>query len=153
FGAVQIQSAISGAQLADVLSQLGRFDEAIGQAQAAVRTAEAADHPYTLYWGLFDLGRAYLRRGDLSRATGVLERGLDLCRPWQIPRGIADFAGALGAAYALAGRADEALLLVAGAVDELGRRQDHRSTTLVLLCAGTACLSARRIDEATSHAR
>src|SRR5713101_9321943 len=30
FGAPQIQSALSGAWLADALSQLGRFDEAIG---------------------------------------------------------------------------------------------------------------------------
>ena len=65
FGAPLIQSAHSGACLADVLSQLGRFDEAIGQAEAAVRIAEAADHPLTLYIGLFDLGLAHLRRGDL----------------------------------------------------------------------------------------
>ena len=44
FGSPAIQSALSGALLADVLAQLGRFDEAIGQAEAAVRIAEAADH-------------------------------------------------------------------------------------------------------------
>src|SRR5207245_2512878 len=57
FGAPAIQSALSGAILADVLSQLGRFDEAIGHAEAAVQIAETADHPFTLYFGLFDLGR------------------------------------------------------------------------------------------------
>ncbi len=40
---------------------------AIGHAEAAVQIAEAADHPFTLYNGLFDLGRAHLRRGDLRR--------------------------------------------------------------------------------------
>ncbi len=45
FGAVAIQSAYSGAYLADVFSQLGRFDEAIGHAEAAVQIAETADHP------------------------------------------------------------------------------------------------------------
>ena|SRR6266545_763358 len=66
FGTPAIPSAFSAANLAEVLSQLGRgFDEAMGHAEAAVRTAEAADHPLTLYWGLFDLGRAHLRRGDL----------------------------------------------------------------------------------------
>ena len=45
FGAPTIQSALSEAYLADMLSQLGGFDETIGHAEAAVRIAEAADHP------------------------------------------------------------------------------------------------------------
>ena len=153
FGGAAIQSALSGAYLADVLSQIGRFDEAIGQAEAAVQIAEAADHPFTLYGGLFDLGLAHLRRGDLPRATRVLERGLDLCRTWQFVVGIPLVAAALGTAYALDGRADEALPLVAGAVEEFRRRPLHARPALIPLCAGMACLSAGRIDEATSHAR
>ena len=68
FWGAAIQSAASGAWLADTLSELGRFDEAIGHAEAAVQIAEAADHPYTLYIGLTSLGRIHLRRGDLPRA-------------------------------------------------------------------------------------
>jgi class 3 adenylate cyclase/tetratricopeptide (TPR) repeat protein len=153
FGAPAIQSALSGAILADVLSQLGRFDEAIGHAEAAVQTAEAADHPFTLYFGLLDLGRAQFRRGDLPRATRVLERCLDLCRTWRFGVGTPVVAATLGAAYALAGRADEALPLVAGAAEELRRRQIHTWPALILLCAGMTYLSAGRIDEAASHAR
>jgi tetratricopeptide (TPR) repeat protein len=153
FGTPSILSAMSGAGLADVLSQLGRFDEAIGHAEAAVQIAEAADHPFTLLSGLFNLGHAHLRRGDLPRATRVLERGLDLCRTWQIVAGIPWVAATLDAAYALAGRADEALPLVAGAVEEFRRRQIHSRPAFILLCAGMTYLSAGRIDEATSHAR
>src|SRR5207253_6558305 len=76
FGAAHIQSALSGAWLADVLSELGRFDEAIGHAEAAAQIAEAADHPLTLFPGLFYLGLAHLRQGDLPRATRILERCL-----------------------------------------------------------------------------
>jgi class 3 adenylate cyclase/tetratricopeptide (TPR) repeat protein len=153
FGGASIQSASSGAWLADALSQLGRFDEAIGHAEAAGQIAEAADHPYTLYFGLFDLGRAHLRRGDLPRATRTLERGLDLCRTWQIVAGTPLVAATLSAAYALAGRADEALPLVAGAVEEFRRRQIHARPALILLCAGMTYLSAGRIDEAAGCAR
>jgi tetratricopeptide (TPR) repeat protein len=152
FGAPGILSAGSSASLADVLSQLGRFDEASGHAEAAVQIAEAADHPFTLYWGLFELGRAHLRRGD-PRATRILERCRDLCRTWQIVVGTPVVAATLGAAYALAGRADEALPLVAGAVEEFRSRPIHLRPALILLCAGMTYLSAGRIDEAARHAR
>jgi class 3 adenylate cyclase/tetratricopeptide (TPR) repeat protein len=153
FGAPFIPSARSGAGLADVLSQLGRFDEAIGHAEAAVQIAEEADHPWTLHWGLLDLGRAHLRRGDLPRATRILERCLDLGRTWQFVFGPPLVAAALGAAYALAGRADKALPLVAGLVEEFGSRQTPNQSAFVFLYAGTTYLSAGRIDEAASHAR
>jgi tetratricopeptide (TPR) repeat protein len=153
FGASAIQSALTGAYLADVLSQLGRFDEAIGHAEAAVRIAEAVDHPFTLCRGLFDLGLLHLRRGDHQRATPVLERCHDLCRTWQFVIATPVVAATLGSAYARAGRADEALPLVAGAVEEFRRRQIHRWPAFILLCAGMTYLSAGRIDEAASHAR
>jgi class 3 adenylate cyclase/tetratricopeptide (TPR) repeat protein len=152
FGAPAIQSAFSEASLADVLAQLGRFDEAIGRADAAVRTAEAADHPFTLSSGLSGLGRVLLRRGDLPRAIRVLERCLDLCRTWQFTVAISPIAAALGATYALAGRADEALPLVVEALDTFRSRPAHLFPAFVLLCAGTTCLSAGRTDEAASHA-
>jgi tetratricopeptide (TPR) repeat protein len=153
FESPAIQWALSGAYLADVLSELGRFDEAIGHAEAAVQIAEAADHPLTLWLGLFALGYAHLRRGDLPRATGVLERGLELSRTWQFVNATPLFAATLGTAYALAGRADEALSLVGGAVGEFRRRPYHTRPALILLRAGMTCLSAGRVDEATRLAR
>ena len=153
FGAIQILSALAEGWLADVLSQLGRFDEAIGHAEAAVQIAEVADHPFTLVRGLLDLGRAHLRRGDLARAIRVLERGLDLCRTWQIAVATPIVTATLGAAYALAGRTDEALPLVAGAIEDFRSRPTHTWPALILLCAGAIYLSAGQIDEAASHAR
>jgi tetratricopeptide (TPR) repeat protein len=50
FGTPVIQSAYSEAGLADAFSELGRFDAAVGHAEAAVQIAEAADHPPTLYY-------------------------------------------------------------------------------------------------------
>jgi class 3 adenylate cyclase/tetratricopeptide (TPR) repeat protein len=151
FGAPVIQWALSRALLADALSQLGRFDEGIRHADAAVRIAEPADHPLSLYWGLFELGIAHLRRGDLPRATPVLERCVDLCRTWQLFAGSGAAAAALGAAYALAGRPHEALPLVAGAVEESRASASFRWAALVLLYAGTTYQGAGRLDEAIRH--
>ncbi len=153
FGTPFIQSAQSGAFLADALSQLGRFDEAIEHADAAVGIAEAADHPLTLFTALLYLGLAHLRRGDLPRATRLLERSHDLCRTWQFVDRTPEAAATLGTAYALAGRADEAFPMVRDAVEEFRGRQYHVRPGLILLCAGTTCLSAGRIDQAASHAR
>src|SRR5262249_16855935 len=153
FGTDFIPSVLSGARLAEVLSDLGRFGEAIAQAEAAVKIAEPADHPYTLHFGLCALGIAHLRRGDLPSATRVLERCLEPCRTWQIVVGMPHVAGALGAAYALSGRADEAVPLVAGAVEEFRRRQSHVRPAFVLLCAGMSCVWANQLDAAAGHAR
>jgi tetratricopeptide (TPR) repeat protein len=153
FGSVGIQSAWSGAHLADVLSELGRFDEAIGHAEASVQIAEDADNPFTLNFGLFALGRAHLRRGDLPRASQVLERGLELCRTRRIVFWTPSVAAALGVAHALASRADEALPLVAGAVEEFRGRPNHFRPAVIPLYAGMTCLRAGRIDEAAGHAR
>jgi class 3 adenylate cyclase/DNA-binding winged helix-turn-helix (wHTH) protein/tetratricopeptide (TPR) repeat protein len=151
-GAAAIRSALSESYLAEVLSELGRFDEAIKHAEAAVRIAEAADHAFTLYFGLFALGLVHLRVGDLPHAIQVLKRGLDLCRTWQHVARTPLFAAALGAAYALAGRADDALPLVAIAVEEFNRHQVHNRPAFILLCAGLTSLSAGRIAEAASYA-
>jgi class 3 adenylate cyclase/tetratricopeptide (TPR) repeat protein len=153
FGAPAIPSAYSEAALADVLSELGRFDAAIGHAQAAVHIAETVDHAHTLYFGLFALGLAHLRRGDLPRAIHVLERALALSRTLQDVFRTSFIAATLGAAHALADRAEEALPLVAEAVEVFRRREMHFRPALILLCAGMACHAFGQIDEAAGHAR
>jgi class 3 adenylate cyclase/tetratricopeptide (TPR) repeat protein len=153
FGSPGIQSAMSGGYLADVLSDLGRFDEAIGHGETSVRIAETADNPFTLSQALVFLGFAFLRRGDLPRATRALERSRDLCRTWQIAVMAPYIPATLGAAYAFAGRADEALRLVASAMEEFRSRPWMSRPALILVSVGTSCLLAGRIDAAAGHAR
>src|SRR5262245_60307311 len=153
FGAPLIQSAQSEALLCDVLGEFGHFDCAIGHAEAALRTAAAADHPYTLSRGLFALGRTHFRRGDFQRAVPVLERGLELDRAWQFATHISACAAVLGTAYAISGRLDEATQLVAVAIESFRRRPNQFQPALFLLCAGTTSLSAGRIGEAAGHAQ
>jgi class 3 adenylate cyclase/tetratricopeptide (TPR) repeat protein len=151
FGTNTIQLAYSEAGLAEVLSELGRFDAAIGHAEAAIQIAEAADHPFTLYFALVACGLTHLRRGDLPHANRVLKRGLDLSHLRQDFR--AYFAAPLGVAYAHADRAGDALQLVTSAAEDFHRRPLHFRPALILLCAGRTYLSAGRFDEAANHAR
>jgi tetratricopeptide (TPR) repeat protein len=139
--------------LSGALSNLGRFDEAIGHAEAAVRIGEEIDHSWTLFLGLWFLGLAHLGRGDFARAARVLERSLHLGRTWQFVDRTPDVAAALGYAYALAGRTEESLALVAGAVNEFRARQGHVALGYILLSAGRVFLLAGRIDEATNYVR
>jgi class 3 adenylate cyclase/tetratricopeptide (TPR) repeat protein len=153
FGDASILSVGSRVYLCDVLSQLGRFDEAIAHAEVAVRIAEAADHHFSLCFILLDLGFSQLGRGDVPRATRVLERCLDRCRTWQIAVLTPFAAAALGAAYAFADRLDEALSLVERAVEEFRGRTLYRRPGLVFLFAGMTYLRAGRIGEASALSR
>jgi tetratricopeptide (TPR) repeat protein len=152
FGAPGIQSALAGAWLAEALSHLGRFDEAIRHAEAGVQIAEAANHPWSLFSGLFSLGVVHFRRGDFGRATQELERSLQVSRE-SIVASTPIAAAILSATYALAGRPREALPLAVEAVEEFHRCPVHVRPALILWCAGLSYFAAGRIDEATSHAR
>jgi class 3 adenylate cyclase/tetratricopeptide (TPR) repeat protein len=146
-------AAFSESLLAVALAQLGRFDEAIRHGDAAVRIIEKADHPFRLFEGLLFLGWVHLGRGDFARAARVLERGLHLGCKWQFVDRTPEFAAALGYAYALAGRTEEALALVAGAVNDFRAGRGHLIPAMILRWAGTTYLAAGRIDEATDYAR
>src|SRR5262245_17471996 len=113
-----IPSVFSAGWRAQVFSERWQFDEAVAHAEAAVRISEAADHPLSLNHGLFGLGFAHLRRGDLPQATRVIERCVVLCRTWEFATHTPNDTAALGVVYALTGRADEALPMVAGAFEE-----------------------------------
>src|SRR5262249_36257510 len=153
FGTPMNISAASEYTLAIVLAQLGRFDEAIGHGETAVRIAEENDHPLTLFMALLQLGWVHTGRGDYPRAARVLEWSLDLGRTWQFVDRVPDVAAALGHTYALADRTEESLALVASAVKASRARQGHVVPAAILLSAGRAYLVVGRIDEANNHAR
>jgi class 3 adenylate cyclase/tetratricopeptide (TPR) repeat protein len=153
-GTPLIVLAASEFVLANALFILGRFDEAIGHGEAAVRIAEETDHdPWTLFLGFLILGSVHLGRGDFPRAARILEQSLQLGRTWQFVESMPDVAATLSVAYALAGRTEEALALVAGAVNEFRAGRAHLAPATILFRAGRAYLAAGRIDEATNCAR
>jgi tetratricopeptide (TPR) repeat protein len=153
FGTPLILSAASEYLLAVTLGHLGRFDEAIGHGESAVRIAEEKDHPWTLFFGLLHLGWVHQNRGDFPRSAEVLERSLHLGHTWQFVDRTPDVAAALGVTYAFVGRTEESLALVAGPVKESRARRLPTPPFYFLLSAGTANLATGRIDEASNYAR
>jgi class 3 adenylate cyclase/tetratricopeptide (TPR) repeat protein len=103
----------SRAWLVRCLAELGTFSEGIARADEVIRVAEAVDHPQSLIVTYLSVAFLALRQRDFSRAISVLERGLDLCRVFNILVWFPETAAALSCAYACAGRVAEALPLLA----------------------------------------
>ena len=78
-------SVLSRVWLAWGLAEGGEFQEAIACAEEGLGIAEAAGHTFSLIGACVGVGLVSLRKGDLGRAVVVLERGLGLCREWNIP--------------------------------------------------------------------
>jgi class 3 adenylate cyclase/tetratricopeptide (TPR) repeat protein len=159
FGVGGLLSVTSRNVMVRCLTELGAFAEAIALGEEAVRIVEAVNNRAMLV----NVGRSasmpYLRQGDFPRAIPLLERGLDVCRTGINPRMFADLAAALGAAYALAQRADDALPLLAQAVAPSALRQAYQSAA-PFLWVGEAYLligheenASQCAERALAHAR
>jgi tetratricopeptide (TPR) repeat protein len=116
--AVTSLAVTSRAQLARCLAEIGAFAEGIAYGEAAVQLAETLNRPYDLVSASLGIGHLYLRKGDYDRAIRVLERGLDVCRAWDVWLLFPWVASALGGAYALSDRVTDGLSLLEQAVGQ-----------------------------------
>jgi tetratricopeptide (TPR) repeat protein len=71
------------------------------------------------------LGSLHLRRGEVARAITVLERALELCRTWdtQLRLWFLGVAPSLAHAYALSGKAPQAIALLESAIEQAAARK------------------------------
>jgi tetratricopeptide (TPR) repeat protein len=106
------------------LAEMGAFAEGIAVGEEGLRMAEVVQHPLSLVEADQGVGRLYLRQGDLPRALPRLERAVALCEDADLPFHFSLLAPALGAAYLLCGRVDEAVHLL-----ERAREQATSSST------------------------
>src|SRR4029453_17074681 len=88
----------------------------------------------------------------LSRAIPVLERGLDLCREYNILSLFSDTASALGYAYAFAGRIAETLPLLEQAEQSVASIGSISGHALQVGYVSEAYLLAGRMEEAVQLA-
>jgi tetratricopeptide (TPR) repeat protein len=105
-------SVTSRAYLAWSLAEMGVFAEAIRIGEEGIQIVETSEKPFTGLVAYVGLGLAYLRKGDLDRATEVLEQGLRWCQGADIPFWLPGLQGALGSVHVVAKRVTSALPLL-----------------------------------------
>ena len=153
FGMTGLPSVMSQTMLVSCLADLGAFDEGTTRGAEAVRMAETGDHPFSLTQAYFALGSLYIRKGDLSKAIPVLERGLEVCQIANIQTWFPTVAATLGYAFTLAERVAEALpLLQQAAAQDLSRGITAAHARWVAYLS-EAYLLTGRMDEAMGLAR
>jgi class 3 adenylate cyclase/tetratricopeptide (TPR) repeat protein len=136
------------AYLAVCHAELGRFAEGRTFGDEGLRIAEAATHPVSLIFACGGTGMLALRQGDLSRALPRLERAVGLCQDADLPVYFPWVAGALGAAYTLAGRIADAVPLLTQALEQTTTMETIGFQTLCRLFLGEAYLRVGHLKEA-----
>jgi class 3 adenylate cyclase/tetratricopeptide (TPR) repeat protein len=134
------------------LVELGRFPQALATGEEAVRIAEAVNHPASLLLGWWACGLPSLRRGDVGPAIVALERATRICHEVELPIFLHWVEPTLGAAYALAGRAGEALALLERRLEQDTAMHVLSQSTLTTIYLAEAHLRAGNVQEATDHA-
>ncbi len=147
FGEAGPASVLSRMWLVVLLAEQGEFAEGITRGEEAVHIAETVDQPWSLIGAYYSVGCLYLRKGDLDKATPVLERGLGLSQdyplfwlPW--------VASSLGYAYALSGRGAEALPLLEQGIEQAASKRQWRFYALQVAYLSEAYRLSNRMDDA-----
>ena len=150
-GGVALRSAAAHAFMAWSLAYLGEFAEAAGHAQEAERLAEAAQHDLSLALAYAGAGRPHLVQGNFPLAVSWLGRSVEICRRAHFEPLFLLVASDLGQAYALSGRVEEGVALLAEATAQsaaLNLRPTHAWNLTML---AEACALAGRPVEAIAH--
>ena len=135
------------ARLAQILAMRGEFQEGITHGQEAMRIAEELDHPNSLIQACHSLGFLYRTKGDLSRATYLYERSLELSDKWNVTFWSPRLSFQLGYVYALSGRVPEALSLLRSANSSFESIY-HQPPPDGIIYLGEACMLVGQFDEA-----
>jgi class 3 adenylate cyclase/tetratricopeptide (TPR) repeat protein len=149
FGQNVPPAVFSRGSLCLCLAEMGAFAEGIAVGEAVLRIAETINHPVSLAGAYRSVGQLYLRQGDLYQALPLLERAAGLCDEVDLPFHFTLLAPALGAAYVLCGRVDEAVRLLEQVLEQ-GALMGGQAPLLSTL--GEAHLHASRLEEATALA-
>jgi tetratricopeptide (TPR) repeat protein len=96
-------------------------------------------------WGI---GLLSFCQGDLPRALPLLEQAVDICQDIDLPLFFPRMAVPLGAAYTLAGRIADAVLLLTQVMEQTTAMETVGFQTLCRLSLGETQVRAGRLEEA-----
>jgi tetratricopeptide (TPR) repeat protein len=152
FGAVILPAVRSRGYLAACHAEMGTFTEGRTVGEEGLRIAEAVAHPASLTRAYYGIGLLSFHQGDLPRALPLLERAVGLCQDADIRQSFPKVAAALGAAYTLAGRVADAVVLLTQALEQTMAMGRVDCQALCHLSLGEAHLLAGRLEEAQALA-
>jgi tetratricopeptide (TPR) repeat protein len=112
FGAIAVPSVLVRTWLVRCLIELGEFADGVTYCAEALQLAEAVDRPFERLAVYSRVGYLHVRQGTLHQAILWLERAMALSQDANI-RNFGLLAPHLALAYALAGRATDALAVLA----------------------------------------
>jgi class 3 adenylate cyclase/tetratricopeptide (TPR) repeat protein len=130
------------------LAELGEFEEGMNHGHKAIQLAETLNHPYSLAFACRGLGHVYGIRGDFRHAAPLLERGVALCREWNLHFLAPTLMEMLGYVYALSGRLQEGVELLQYAFTHWESHGLTMFTTPAIAHLGEARLLAGQPEEA-----
>jgi class 3 adenylate cyclase/tetratricopeptide (TPR) repeat protein len=148
-----LPAVTSRAYMVGCLAELGRFGAGIPVGEDAVRIAEQANHAFSLGQAYVNLGVLYLRKGDLTLAVAILERGPSVSGLSKVSALAINLTSTLGYAYALSGRQPEAIALLEDGVQRAGGKKIMARQSVWTAWLGEAYLLAGRSDDALVQAR
>src|SRR5262249_34788719 len=151
-GSPFLPAVASRALLAACYAELGMFVEGRTPGEEGLQIAEAVDHPASLMIASWGIGLLCLHHGDLHRALPLLERAMGICHETDLPVYFPRMAAALGAAYTLAGRVTDAVVLLTQALEQTIAMALGGFQTRCSLPLGEAHLLAGRLEEAQALA-
>jgi tetratricopeptide (TPR) repeat protein len=135
--------------LADCLSLIGEFSEALVVGREAIQIAKTVGHTFSMVGSQALCGLVYVRKGDIEDGIPILEQGLELCQAYGMRQWLLGIVANLSLAYSLTGRSTAASITL--------DRVSEVIATAAIVTAGAATwgaelsqalLLANRVDDA-----
>jgi len=152
FGGVSLPAVVTNGWLSWCLAETGDFEPAFKHALEAKLLSNKYGQPFDQVQANLGIGGVHLIKGDFAEAIPPLETALSVCDSANIPILVPRVASALGYAYAMAGRVQDALPVAERAAREVRTLELAALRSMCLRWVAEVFLLNNRIDDALQNA-